>query len=156
MTVQVQEVLLLEGVRRNMRTIPDLPPAHARIVEIPHWFVEEGEDGIIESTACWRRYIGTWAIRDDRLYLEEIRGRYRLVGEDAIWAQWFSGTLEVSSDGLMQRAVMGSPDQDLQIHVVKGCVTGVQVVPKAQAALQDDLRSWAELTACEEDEDDLF
>ena len=47
------------------------------------------------STACWRRYIATWEILDDVLYLKDINGKYKLLSDFPIIADWYSNTLKI-------------------------------------------------------------
>lgn len=46
------------------------------------------------SSACQRGYQAEWEIRDQKLYLNEIAGRYMVAGEP-IFADWFSGVIFV-------------------------------------------------------------
>ncbi len=66
-----------------------LVPVHERIVEAE--YTEDNPD--ISSTACWRRYIASWEIKDNKLYLLNIKGRYKLLGEDPLFADWVNGTI---------------------------------------------------------------
>ena len=43
------------------------------------------------STACRRGYIGVWEIKDEKLYLANISGRYQLLADDPVLADWFTG-----------------------------------------------------------------
>src|SRR5580700_6692998 len=77
MTAQVHERLVLDGEDTTMNCDPPLPPHHPRIVPRPDAHMRE-VDVIMNSTACWRRYVGSWELRDGRLYLLAIEGRYQL------------------------------------------------------------------------------
>ena len=90
MTAQIHENLRYEGEDLSMAFCPELPEQeHPRIV-----FREEGDfDGIYDSTACWRRYQGSWAIVEDRFFLVRLEGAFELVGDDPLFAGWFSGVL---------------------------------------------------------------
>ena len=47
------------------------------------------------STACWRRYRGTWEIIDGYLYLMHVEGRFERLGDLPLLADWFTGVLRV-------------------------------------------------------------
>lgn len=155
MTAQVHEVLLMEGKRRDMRTVPDLPARHARIVDVPLWEREEAVDAVIDSTACWRQYIGTWEIRDGRLYLRSIHGRYAVVGDEEIWASWYSGELHVRGTET-ERPPHAAEGDDLVFTVRQGLVTETRRVSALREARREDARIWEDLTAYEEYEDDGY
>ncbi|MDT8322643.1 MAG: hypothetical protein RRA94_00925 [Bacteroidota bacterium] len=154
MIAQLNEVLLLDGVPRDMRTIPELPARHARIVELPHWAEEEAEDAVIVSTACWRQYIATWEIRDGRLYLHSIRGRYALVGEERIWATWYSGDLHVCGTANGNGVPAGG--EDLVLTVRQGIVADTRRVSPPRDSRGEDARIWEDLTAFEDFEDEGY
>lgn len=80
---------------------------------------------IVHSTACWRGYLGSWAVRDDRLSLLSIVGRYRLLGEEPLFADWFSGTLIVPVGELVQYVHMGFGSvyaSEIHLRVERGVV----------------------------------
>lgn len=72
------------------------------------------------NTACWRGYIGDWLIEDNKLYLvglrayiskrnlnnrfdsEEIVLDYLFPGQNKIFADWFSGVLNIPSGKELQ------------------------------------------------------
>jgi hypothetical protein len=83
-----------------MNFCPPLPEHHPRLIELTpaelkteiHTAIEtETIDRLIFSTACWRSYVGTWAIVDGCLYLVGIKGKYKIVGDEPIFADWFTG-----------------------------------------------------------------
>lgn len=47
------------------------------------------------STSCWRRYKGVWEVRDGRLFLVDIVGRYSLESGEPLLAKWVSQDLVV-------------------------------------------------------------
>jgi hypothetical protein len=94
MTAQFHERLILNGERTTMAFCPPLPSKHPRVVELSDREIDEGrkraseeskragkEEGVSEfgfilgSTACWRRYVGTWEVRDGQFFLTSIEGR---------------------------------------------------------------------------------
>ena len=65
MTAQIHELLLLDGEWTSMASEPALPQGHPRVV-VALEEKQKAASPIIFSTACWRRYRGTWLIRDGR------------------------------------------------------------------------------------------
>lgn len=154
MTAQLHEVLLYNGERWKLRTVPDLPLGHARLVDVPLWVPEEPEDAVIDSTACWRQYIATWEIRDGRLYLRSIRGRYAMLGGQEIWASWYSGELHVHDDHSMRPS--STACGDLLLTVRDGIVTNARRVSDMPADRSEDARIWEDLALFEDFEDDGY
>jgi hypothetical protein len=155
MTAQLHEVLLLNGERWKMRTVPDLPHGHARLVDVPLWVPEDPEDVVIDSTACWRQYVATWEIRDARLYLRSIRGRYAILGEQEIWAAWYSGELLVhGGDATCEQS--DAYGEDLMLTVREGIVTTSRPVSAPCETRSEDARIWEDLTMFEDYEDDGY
>lgn len=80
-------------MRRSIAGAPPLP-SHPRICEVDLATLRPHDLGFIRTTACWRRYIGEWALREGRLYLVRITGRYELIGEP-LFADWVTQVLRV-------------------------------------------------------------
>ena len=87
MTTQVQEQIIIEGERYPLINSLSLPEDES-IIQIKR-------KGIIEkSSNCWRGYVGTWEIKDDKLYLVKLSSsRYELVREPPIFANWITDKL---------------------------------------------------------------
>jgi hypothetical protein len=130
MTAQIHELLLLDGEWTSMASEPPLPRGHPRVV-VASDEKQKAASRIIFSTACWRRYRGTWEIRDGRLALIAIEGLYELNGEGPLPADWFSGELNVPRGEMLEYVHMGYAsvfEEELHITVERGVVTGRQVV----------------------------
>jgi hypothetical protein len=149
MTAQFRENLILDGEPISMAFCPPLPPHHPRVVEL----TDEGIDAlrkrtwensksagqevlcseldlILGSTACWRRYVGTWEVRDGQLFLTSIEGRFKLLGNEPLLADWFTGVLRVARGEMLAYVHMGFGsvyEEELHIHVERGRVTGTRV-----------------------------
>ena len=100
MTRQIAEKLTYNGQKYEMHTKPLSP----YLAEHP---IELSGRTRIESTGCWRGYVGHWAIEDDKLYLIELdsfeiphrNALYDLFpGQQKVSAEWFSGTISTVSD----------------------------------------------------------
>ncbi|MGI9571640.1 MAG: hypothetical protein ACR2PH_18300 [Desulfobulbia bacterium] len=121
MTAQVHERLILNGEETSMAYVPRLPDDEPRI---------EYEPRGIEMSSCWRGYIGTWAIRDNRFYLEYLTGDLRLtVGP--LFANWFTGVLRVPRGEELHYVHMGFGsiyEEELHIKVDRGVVVKTKVI----------------------------
>ena len=109
MTAQVHENLILDGgTKTSMNFCPPLPAHHPRLIELtPAEIEKENIDPLIFSTGCWRGYVGTWQIKDSYLYLVNITGRYKIIGDEPIRADWFTGVLRYPEGKLLHYVHMG-------------------------------------------------
>ena len=112
MTAQAHEKLIFEGKLTSMAFCPPIPPDHPHIRRLTPDDSDYGikrNDGpsIIFSTACWRGYIGTWELKDGRFYLVNVVGRYKIVGDEPVFADWFSGVLRIPDGELLHYVHMG-------------------------------------------------
>jgi hypothetical protein len=123
MTAQVHERLILDGQQTSMAFVPWLPSPHPRIVSRSE---PAGDERVIYTTACWRRYIGTWELRNARFYLLALVGRFELVGTEPLWADWFSGVLRVPRGRELHYVHMGFGtifEEELHIRINDGVET---------------------------------
>jgi hypothetical protein len=132
MTAQIHEQLISEGEERSMAFCPPLPKNHPRVGEISRDDAIR-DDGCARffSTACWRRYQGTWEILDARFFLTDLRGRFRIRGEGPILADWSSGVLRIPKGKLLRYVHMGFGsvfEKELHVEVEKGMVTATRVI----------------------------
>jgi hypothetical protein len=111
MTAQVHEQLILDGVVTSMAFCPRIPEDHPDIRKLSDTEIHNGLAGnvssIIFSTACWREYIGTWMVRDNRFYLVDIVGRYQVTTDIPIFADWVKAVLHIPKGELLQYVHMG-------------------------------------------------
>lgn len=132
MTAQVGEILYYEGREVSMCVEP-----------LGDYFALSGIDpGFdVTCTALWRGYVGTWDIRDSRLYLIELSGTL-IDGSDAnvatffpdypyrFFAHWYSGMLRVPQGKLLEyvhRGYASSYEEDLMINIERGVVTATDL-----------------------------
>ncbi len=109
MTAQVHELLIIEGEKTSMPFCPPIPKNHPDIKTLTKDETEEDDNipWVIFSTACWRQYIGTWELKDGKLYLVDIRGLYKKISEAPIFADWVTTVLRVTSGELLEYVHMG-------------------------------------------------
>jgi hypothetical protein len=126
MTAQVHERLILDGEQTSMNCDPPLPHHHPRIIVRPDANMRE-DDRIMNSTACWRRYVGSWELRDGRLYLLAIDGRYQLTGPEPLPADWFNGILIVPIGETLEYVHVGFESvfaEEVHIRIKNGVEIG--------------------------------
>jgi hypothetical protein len=173
MTAQVCETLIVDGERHQMAFCPPLPPDPRHLIlNVRHeyrrakdgstdydkciatWIDAEGvehveeESPFIFSTACWRQYIGTWEIKDDRFYLVGLTGRIRLARPGPLFADWFTGVLRVRLGNEMVYVHMGFGsvyEQELHIMVERGLVKGRRVYDNRGSEHDEHRLGWENL-----------
>ena len=101
MTAQVSELIAYEGLELRLLCEPSLPLGEPRLVRVTDEEARESE-AMVFSTACWRNYVAKWSVERSRLYLNDVRGTYRLTPGPPLFAEWFSGTLRMAAGGLVQ------------------------------------------------------
>jgi hypothetical protein len=140
MTAQVDERLILNGENVGMSFCPDLPEGHPRVVELSDEEANQRTDAtgdatyrsmILHSTACWRHYRGSWEIKDGRFYLTALEGKYRLIGSDPLFADWFTGVIRISKGKVLHYTHMGFGsicEEEIHIKIERGIVTKMRTV----------------------------
>ncbi len=147
MTAQVPERLIYEGEELPLTFCPPLPEQDQRLQERNDDELKEC-DPIVFSTACWRRYIATWEIKDGRFYLANVMGRYKLVSDTPLFAHWFSGVLRVPRGNLLQYVHMGFAtvyEQELHIKIENGVVVETTVVDNRGRNAPPSAQEWGDI-----------
>ena len=146
MTAQVHEKIRYKGKRMRLATCPHFQEDHPRIHLSSEQEVEElatdSKTEIIFSTACWREYIGSWSIRRGKLYLTKLEGRFCLEGKDALFADWFTGTLHIPHGKVLVYIHMGFDsvyEQEIILTVEQGLVINTEVIPPTRRIRMSDL-----------------
>ena len=129
-TAQVHEILILNGQEHLLACCPPIPENLDTIIKISDDDVEKqiinGKiDIIVQSTACWRGYIGTWEIKDCKFYLNDIVGRYKKVSKEPLFLESFSDVLIVPKGKKFCKIHMGFETlfkKKLHIVIKKGNV----------------------------------
>lgn len=131
MTAQIPENLIYEGYRTTMNFCPFLPEDHPRIVELSREEIKrENIHPMIFSTACWRQYVGTWEVKNGQFYLVHLTGKYKILGDDPIPADWFSGVLKIPVGKILHYVHMGFGtvyEREIFVTIEKGKVVDVRV-----------------------------
>jgi hypothetical protein len=90
MTAQFHENLILDGEDTSMAYCPPLPPEGDGRVRLQ----EGASEDDWECTACWRGYVATWEICDDKIYLNKFSRKYVIEEGHPLFADWISETYE--------------------------------------------------------------
>lgn len=127
MTAQFHEILILEGNKTSMACCPPLPENDPRITRSPETTI---------SSACWRGYIGTWEIKKGRLFLIGLSENYRLSDGASIFADWFSGEINVPEGDILDYVHGGFAtvyEREQHITIERGCVVASSTVDNRPA-----------------------
>lgn len=141
MTAQAHEQLIFEGQASSMAFCPPLPYDHPRVMAVEL----DGSDraaSYYSSTACWRGYIGTWEVRDGCFYLVDLKGRFALVGDEPLLAEWFTGVIRIPKGKRIRYVHMGFAsvyEWEVQIKISNGRTVGSRLVDNRKK-LHDDPR----------------
>ena len=102
MTEQVKDSCKYLGFEYQMPVCLGFPVDNSTIEAMsPSELESIDSSGIYLSTACWRNYIATWEVQDDKLYLAKLEGKYRLVDNRPLLASWYSGVFELPQGDLV-------------------------------------------------------
>tara|TARA_B100000767_G_C19666471_1_gene493325 strand:- start:135 stop:524 length:390 start_codon:yes stop_codon:yes gene_type:complete len=86
MTIQAGELLFYEGEKHYLINVPSIPDSIIQL--IPRDYYEK-------STACYRGYVATWEIKDDKLYLTDLSSsNYEFIHSPPFLADWFNGQIK--------------------------------------------------------------
>lgn len=122
MTAQFHEILILNGKKTSMAFCPPLP-RDQRVIELKEDEIDH--HSIVFSTACWREYVGTWEIKDNKFYLVGITGKFKLIDTSPVFADWFTGVLRIPQGNRLHYVHMGFGsvfEHELHIKIDKGIV----------------------------------
>jgi hypothetical protein len=130
MTAQAMERIFIDSKEHFMATEP-LEQYLSSAVGVPIFYSL--------STNCWRGYMGTWKIEDNKLYLiglegyvqtpkekyEDVDMNYLFPNEKEVFAEWFSDEIRIPQGRLIQYVHMGYEsvyEKDLLIDFMNGRV----------------------------------
>ena len=111
MTTQVKERIIIDGERYPLINALSLPEDES-IIQIKR-------KGIIEkSSNCWRGYVGTWEIKNDKLYLIDFSsGMYDVLVNLPILADWITGVGQVATGDMIKGSSWDITRYESEMHL---------------------------------------
>ena len=126
MTHQLHENIIYEGRDLSMTTCPKVPLDHPRVTELTDKELFAAGQPRVVSSSCWRGYLGSWEIREGRLYLVKLERDLKLEGTESLFADWVNEELhiivEMAFEGL--RSGMRGHETIEKVMVKRGLVVG--------------------------------
>jgi hypothetical protein len=98
MTEQVKDILIING--EVFSVLSHIDALWSRNITKLTRNDEHKLDPVFCSTACYRNYVATWKIIDDKLYLAKLSGAYALVNDEQDFVDWYSGTIKIFMNGV--------------------------------------------------------
>ncbi len=147
MSGQAHERIVYEGYDTLMACCPALP------YDLNVLFEDEtvSRSG---NTACYRGYNGDWEIKDDRLYLVSVQGRFHFLSEEPMHATWVTDVIRIVFGKrlvYLHAGFMSVYQQELFLKIVEGDVVGRKFVDNGESqtlesydALRNLEKSWDE------------
>lgn len=158
-SVQICELLIIDNDTLDMHTAPLKLYLQKQNISIGDLFYDF-YDYIPPSTDCFRGYQGVWEIREDRLYLVEIRNCDRHKASDLrevfgpsyidgrVKADWFTGTIIAIKENFEYTIGKGythNIEKELIIDVYKGTVIKLnKLKPESISKIKDSYRVYHE------------
>ncbi len=124
MTHQLHENMIYEGNNVSMFSFPGFPENHPRIIELTDEQIWAKGEARRVSSACWRGYVGTWKIKDGRLYLLKLERDYELLGDEPLFADWVSEELTIIVEPVFEglRAGLHGGEKIKKVKIKNGIV----------------------------------
>ena len=126
MTAQLHENMIYEGRELSMFSFPGFPEDHPRVIELTDKQIwAKGEPRRVSSN-CWRGYIGSWEIKEGKLYLLKLDRDYELEGDEPLFADWVTAELHIimDSDFPELRAGLVGGEKIERVIIKNGVVIG--------------------------------
>jgi hypothetical protein len=95
MTHQLHENIIYEDRELSMTTCPKVPLDHPRVTELTDKELFAAGQPRVVSSSCWRGYLGSWEIREGRLYLIKLERDLKLEGTKPLFADWVNEELHI-------------------------------------------------------------
>ena len=110
MTTQVKERIIIDGEKYPLLNALSLPEDDTKI--------KQKEGPISTRSSCWRGYVGTWEIKDDKLYLIDFSsGKYDVLVNLPILADWISGTAKVATGEVKASSSWDIETYETEMHL---------------------------------------
>ena len=110
MTTQVKERIIIDGEKYPLLNALSLPEDDTKI--------KQKEGPTYTRSSCWRGYVGTWEIKDDKLYLIDFSsGKYDVLVNLPILADWISGTAKVATGEVKASSSWDIETYETEMHL---------------------------------------
>jgi|GEM_PF-5306875 len=120
--------IIFEGEKRPLAEGPHLHIGHPDITKYALWngTGEKSENpyGLLHSVSR-RTYRALWEILGDQIYLKELVGRYHMIGNGPIFADWIYNTLFLPAY-MLEVAIQDEYDYDVTIRIRGGYVENIE------------------------------
>ena len=111
MTTQVKERIIIDGERYPLINCLSLPEDESIIQIKRKGFIEK-------SSNCWRGYVGTWEIKDEKLYLIDFSsGMYDVLVNLPILAEWITGVGQVATGDMIKGSIWDIARYESEMHL---------------------------------------
>lgn len=140
MTIQAGDILSYNGEKTTIATEPLKPYLETR----------SDVSFIFKSTALVRGYIGTWKIKNKKLFLvtlvgfiennEKVNLKYLFPNKTEVFADWFSGDIRIPEGDLLQNINIGYASvfaRDRVLNFNKGQLISETVKDNTKSKLTD-------------------
>src|SRR5574341_1496175 len=117
--------------------------------QIHEKLIFEGEES---SMAFWRGYVGTWELREGLFYLLGLTGRYKLIGDGPLLADWFSGVIRIPRGNLLHYVHLGFGSvygEEIHVKIERGEVTASRIVDNRGKDVDPSDLGWRNLPGSE-------
>ena len=107
-----------------MFSFPGFPENHPRIIELTDKQIWAKGEARRVSSNCWRGYLGSWEIKDGRLYLLKLERDYELDGDEPLFADWVTEELHIIVEPVFEgmRAGLHGGEKIKKVKIKKGSV----------------------------------
>jgi len=95
------------NIEAQMLFTPSMTKEKIELIQKRLAHIEKNSHHVSISSGCTRRYVGNWEIKDNKLYLLDIDGIYKLTVQAPLFAEWFSGKLIITSGEKLKRITLG-------------------------------------------------
>jgi len=110
MTTQVKERIIIDGEKYPLLNALSLPEDDTKI--------KQKEGPTYTRSSCWRGYVGTWEIKDDKLYLIDFSsGKYDVLVNLPMLADWISGTAKVATGEVKESSSWEIETYETEMHL---------------------------------------
>ena len=127
--------MIYEGQVVSMFSFPGFPEDHPRIIELTDKQIWDKGEARRVSSNCWRGYLGSWEIKEGKLYLLKLERDYELKGDEPLFAEWITAELHVIMDSAFPnlRAGLMGGEKILLVKIKNGIVQGNHIIKREKS-----------------------